>query len=145
MQFFTWIPTQLIKWNKIWHFQPFYYCKILVIGQQKYICILCVYVRLDCKSFQPFYYCNELKDAVEAMRSSGGLCRTPHRVRQRMRTDLKNLYLSGSVYRALLWDVLKYRFKAWRNANFSPEICKIRLKFVKRRRSHIKNAPSLSM
>ena len=138
MQFFTWIPTQLIKWNKIWHFQPFYYCKILVIGQQKYICILCVYVRIDCKSFQPFYYHNELKDAVEAMCSSGGPCRTPQRVRHRMRTDLKSLYLSGSVYRALLWDVLKYRFKSWINANFSPEICKICLKFVKRRRSHIK-------
>ena len=78
-------------------FPTFLLFKVLVIGQQKYICILCVYVRLDCKSFQPFYYCNELKDAVEAMRSIGGLCWTPHRVRQQMRTGRNSLYISGSI------------------------------------------------
>ena len=69
-----------MKQNKT--FPTFLLFKVLVIGQQKHICILCVYVRLDCKSFQPFYYCNELKDAVEAMRLSGGPCRTPQWVRQ---------------------------------------------------------------
>ena len=97
-------PTQWIKGNQIRHFQPFYYCKMLAISLQKYICILCVYVRIDCKSFQPFYYCNDIKDAVEAMRSRGGPCRTSQRVRQRlaMVTGLKSLYLSGSGYRTLL-------------------------------------------
>ena len=83
-------------------FQSFYYYKMLVLGQQKQICILCVYVRLDCKSFQPFYYYNELKDAVEAMCSSGGPCRTPQQVRHRKHTGPKSLYLSDSIYRALL-------------------------------------------
>ena len=75
-------PTQWIKGNQIRHFPTFYYCKVLTISLQKYMCILCVYVRIDCKSFQPYYYCNELIDAVEALISKFGFCRNSHRLRQ---------------------------------------------------------------
>ena len=76
-------PTEWIKGNQIRHFPTFYYCKVLTISLQKYMCILCVYVRIDCKSFQPYYYCNELIDAVEALISKFGFCRNSHRLRQR--------------------------------------------------------------